>query len=122
MPTKQNIVVVGAGAAGSLAVQQLAAKIDPFKHSLTVIDSRPYLFWMIAGARIVATDRNDVIESALIPYDRLLTRGKGSIKMGKVVEIDEKKGGKGGEVILENNEHIPYDGQLETFFPDRSFI
>jgi NADH dehydrogenase FAD-containing subunit len=120
MSMKQNVVVIGGGSAGSQAIQQLSVKLDYSKQKLTLISSRPYLLWMLAGARIIAANEDDLIRRALIPYDRLLPAGKGHFKVGTVVAIEENSDGKGGEVILENRERVRYDGELEIRFSLKS--
>jgi len=58
---------------------------------------------------MIATDDNTIVERATIPFGNLMAKAKGVVKTGKVVAIRETKGTSGGEVVLENDERVPYD-------------
>ena len=40
--TRKNIVIVGGGGAGQMLVRALLPRLDPKKHSLTLINPRPF--------------------------------------------------------------------------------
>ncbi|KAI0329006.1 FAD/NAD-P-binding domain-containing protein [Cubamyces sp. BRFM 1775] len=106
---RQNVVVVGGGWAGTLIARDLSAKLDASKHNLILISDRPYFIHLIAGARMTVTAVDKLEDKALVPFDKLFHNGNGSVKIGKVVSISAGSAGeKGGEVILEDGERIPY--------------
>ncbi|KAI0823945.1 FAD/NAD-P-binding domain-containing protein [Trametes gibbosa] len=104
----KNVVVVGGGFAGSAIARQLSAKLDSSVYNVIVINARPVHVHLIAGARMAVTAADHLEDTAVIPYDKLLPAGKGSVKIGKVTSIVEAEAGKGGEVVLEDGERIPY--------------
>ncbi|KAI0354848.1 FAD/NAD-P-binding domain-containing protein [Trametes cingulata] len=105
---KQNIVVVGGGWAGTIVARELSAKLDASKHNIILINDRPYFIHLIAGARLTVTAEDQLEDKALVPLDKLFHNGNGTFKVGKVVSIAEAAAGKGGEVVLEDGERIPY--------------
>ncbi|KAI0671198.1 FAD/NAD-P-binding domain-containing protein [Trametes maxima] len=105
----KNVVIVGAGWAGVCIARELSSKLNAAKYTITLVNERPYLIHLIAGARLVVAEEDHLEDKALIPYDRLFRGGNGTVKIGKVVSVHETAPGKGGEVRLENGETLPYD-------------
>ncbi|OSC98053.1 FAD/NAD-P-binding domain-containing protein [Trametes coccinea BRFM310] len=104
----RNVVIVGGGWAGTLAARQLSAKLDASKYRIILVNDRPYFIHLIATARMTVTPEDKLEDKALVPFDRLFHNGNGTTKIGKVVSISETAPGKGGKVILEDGEEIPY--------------
>jgi len=48
-------------------------------------------------------------DTILIPYDKLLVNQNGTVKVGRVVSIQDHKEGSGGELALSNGEKLHYD-------------
>ncbi|PCH40529.1 FAD/NAD(P)-binding domain-containing protein [Wolfiporia cocos MD-104 SS10] len=101
---KQNVVVVGGGFVGSLLARALSAKLDPARYTLILINERPYMIQLIAGARMIVSDTDRLEDTALIPYDKLFVNGNGQFYQGRVEQIDEA----GSAVVLKNGERISY--------------
>lgn len=109
--TRENVVVVGGGGAGFSIIKELSAKLDPSKYNLILVTSRPYYVFLVAAIRMVVTDYDNLEEKILIPYDKSIVNGNGTVKVGTVTSIEPSKAGSsspGGEVILESGERIPY--------------
>ncbi|KAI0629813.1 FAD/NAD-P-binding domain-containing protein [Trametes polyzona] len=108
MASKKNVVIVGGGWAGTLIARELSGKLDASAYNLILVNQRPYTIHLVASARMTVTAEDKLEERALIPYDKLFINGNGSVKVGTVVSIEESAPGKGGEVVLEDGERIPY--------------
>ena len=61
-----------------------------------------------ATARIVVADDAKLTELSLMPRDKLLLNGIGTIKVGLVTFIQESAPGQGGEIVLDTGEIVPY--------------
>jgi NADPH-dependent 2,4-dienoyl-CoA reductase/sulfur reductase-like enzyme len=109
MSTKRNIVIVGAGFAGTSIAASLSVKLDAAKYNLILLNSRPYAIPLPAAARLVVSPSSKLEDSVFVPLDKLYKNGTGEIKVGIVKTIEEKKGGKGGTVVLESGERVPYE-------------
>ncbi|OBZ71613.1 Apoptosis-inducing factor 2 [Grifola frondosa] len=105
---KKNIVIVGGGHSGSLLARDLSTKLDASLYNIILINERPYYVILIAGARLNVTSEGALEDRALVPYDKLFINGNGTAKVGKVTAVEEATPGKGGEVVLEDGERIPY--------------
>ncbi|KAI0315262.1 FAD/NAD-P-binding domain-containing protein [Amylostereum chailletii] len=108
MSAKQNIVVVGGGGAGIAVAQGLSQKLDSNSQTLTVVTARPFFVLLPAALRMLTTSEGNLEETALISYDKAFPKGNATIKVGRVVSVEAKEG-KGGVVVLENGERVPYD-------------
>lgn len=106
--TKDNIVIVGGGLSGTSIAKELSAKLDHSKYNLVVVEARPYLIYMIGGARMTVTTENGAADSYLLPYDKLFPPGKGTVKKAKVEKIVPDRDGKGGQLQLSGGETLPY--------------
>jgi hypothetical protein len=86
---KQRVVIVGGGVTGSLLARELSSKLDQEEHELLLVEARPYVIWLIAGARLATEEGHHpgLEERAFVPYDKLFYEGNGSVKQGKVVAI-----------------------------------
>ncbi|KAH9891866.1 FAD/NAD-P-binding domain-containing protein [Cubamyces lactineus] len=104
----QNVVIVGGGWAGTLIARDLSAKLDRLRYNVILISDRPYYVHLIAGARMTVANMDRLEDKALVPFDRLFHDGNGTVKIGKVISIDDDTSGDGGEVVLEDGERIRY--------------
>lgn len=120
--SKKSVVVVGGGGGGVLVAQQISAKLDHSKHELTLVDARPHSIWIIAGARMTASGDKDFPNTAVFPFDKVFPAGKGSVKQGRVVGIEENAEGAGGNVVLQNGDKLAYDGKLNGSFCGNSYL
>jgi len=107
--SKKNVVVVGGGFAGSAMARSLSAKLDPSKHTLTLVNNRPFAIHNLGGARMTVSDHDRLEDIALIPYDKVFINQNGSLIVGRVTAIDKNGGEKGGIITLKSGETIPYD-------------
>ena len=51
----KNVVVLGGGGAGVTVAQTLSKKLDHAQYNLILVDMRPHMVWLPAGARLVVT-------------------------------------------------------------------
>ncbi|KAG5337181.1 hypothetical protein C0989_010362 [Termitomyces sp. Mn162] len=105
----KTVVVVGGGGAGAPTVRQLSATLDPSRHKLILITSRPHFTHLIGCIRASVTSEGRFDEQVIMPYDALLTNRKGSIIIGEVKAIEEYGSRGGGIVTLTNGEVIYWD-------------
>jgi len=103
------IVIVGGGAFGSALARNLSGKLDPTKFNLSLITSRCHYIHLIAATRFTVTAEGNLEDTALIPYDKLLLNGNGTIVFGTATSIQEKGPAQGGDLILDNGESVWYD-------------
>ncbi|KAI0049182.1 FAD/NAD-P-binding domain-containing protein [Auriscalpium vulgare] len=105
--SKKNVVVVGGGGAGAIVSRELSGKLDHSKHNLTLITAHPFIVFFPAMVRTTTTAEGKLEDQALIPQDKLFLNGKGTLRIGRVVSVEDK--GKGGEVVLADGSRVPYD-------------
>ena len=105
---KKNVVVVGGGYAGTIVARELSRKLKPAQYNIILVNPRPFYVHLFAMARIPVSAVDKLEDRALFGYDKLFINGNGSLKVGKVVAVHEIGTGKGGEVVLEDGERIPY--------------
>jgi apoptosis-inducing factor 2 len=70
---KQNVVVLGGGAAGFDIVRKLSAKLDPTRHNLILVNNRTFHVWLPALVRAIVSHHGhleDLDNGALIPYGK----------------------------------------------------
>ena len=109
---KKNVVIVGGGAAGGGVARELSKKLSASEYEIILIDARPFYTHLPAMARIAVTAEESLEDKALFGFEKLFYNGNGTVKHGKVVSIAEAAPGKGGEVVLEDGERIPYAALL----------
>jgi NADH dehydrogenase FAD-containing subunit len=109
MSGRKSIVVVGGGAAGATITRILSSKVDPNTTSLTLVTARPFALHLPAAIRMTTTSEGKLEESVLIPYDSLLVKGNGTIKIGRVTAVEQGKEGRDGAVLLSTGERVHYD-------------
>jgi len=51
----KNVVVLGGGGAGVTIAQNLSKKLNHAEYNLILVDMRPNMIWLPAGARMVVT-------------------------------------------------------------------
>ncbi|KAF7307072.1 FAD/NAD(P)-binding domain-containing protein [Mycena indigotica] len=105
MASKKNIVVVGGGSGGSLVAKTLAGKIPSAQ--VTLINPVDYLVSRPTLPRMTVSDQNDLLETALVPFDKLFTTPNGKFVKGLVETIQANE--KGGNVVLTDGQQIAYD-------------
>jgi NADH dehydrogenase FAD-containing subunit len=105
---KENIVIVGGGLSGISLAKELSAKLDHSKYDLIVVESRPYLVYLIGGARMTVTTEEGAMDNYLFKYDKVFPAGKGTVKNAKVEKIVPNSDGKGGELELNGGETLAY--------------
>lgn len=74
MDTRKNIVVIGGGGGGIPVVKELEKHLDSTTHRLVLIESRDYYLHLPAALRMTVSTLGQLEDTALIPYDRALTR------------------------------------------------
>ena len=105
---KKNLVVVGGGAAGGLLARGLSKIVNPSQYNLILVNDRTFYVHLTAMARIAVSGEDQLEDKALFGFDKLFYNGNGTVKIGKAVAISEAAPGKGGELVLEDGERIPY--------------
>jgi len=105
---KENVVIVGGGLGGTTLAKELSAKLDHSKYNLIVVETRPYLIWMLGGARMAVSTGEGSVDDYLFNYDKFFPAGKGTVKQAKVEKIIPDGDGKGGELELSGGETLPY--------------
>jgi NADH dehydrogenase FAD-containing subunit len=108
MSTKNSVVVIGGGGAGSSIARILSQKLDSNVHTLTLVTARPFFTHLPALVRMTTTSQGKLEEKAFIPYDKIFANNNGTLKIGRVAAIEAKEG-KGGVVVLESGERVAYD-------------
>lgn len=112
---RKNVVLVGGGGAGAVAVRTLSDKLDSTKYNLILVTTRAHYVHLVATIRMVVTDEGKLEDTALIPFDSLFVNGKGTLKVGTVASIVKaEKDKEGGEVVLESGEKVPYSVLILT--------
>ncbi|KAI0311005.1 FAD/NAD(P)-binding domain-containing protein [Amylostereum chailletii] len=106
---KKNIVIVGGGIAGCHAAQTLSKKIDPVRHTLTLINARPFFLPLPVTVRMTTTAEGKIEDSAFVPYNKLLAPGRGTVRIARVSFVDVKEGATSGSLILTDSERLPFD-------------
>ncbi|KAG8829421.1 hypothetical protein FRC17_006601 [Serendipita sp. 399] len=116
MAEKTSIVILGAGGAGVAISAALDKKLDPSKHTVTLVSSTDYYRHHPAALRAVVTSEGHFENQMLIPFDTMFGRGykdgKGrlsSLKIGHVVRIEELDDGKHGYVVFDGGERLNWD-------------
>jgi hypothetical protein len=104
--TKENIVIVGGGLAGINIARLLSAKLDHSKYDLIVVEPRPYLVYMIGGARMAVTTEQGAMDKYLLRYKKFFAEGKGTVKTAKVESIVPNQ--QGGVLHLVGGETLSY--------------
>ena len=107
--SRKSIVVIGGGSAGATITRILSSKLDANTTSLTLVTARPFAVHLPAAIRMTTTSEGKLEESCLIPYDSLLVKNNGTIKIGRVSAIEQGKEGRDGSVVLTSGERIHYD-------------
>jgi apoptosis-inducing factor 2 len=115
MSQKSAIVIVGGGGAGVGIAQNLDKKLDPSKHTLTLLTERDFYQHLPASLRAVVTSEGDLESKICIPYDKIFGKNTnngigrvGSVKVGKVIGIEEKSEDS-GYILLEGNQRVEWN-------------
>ncbi|KAN0131952.1 FAD/NAD(P)-binding domain containing protein [Lactarius tabidus] len=106
--TRKNIVVVGGGAAGATVTRILSSKINASTTSLTLVTARPFAIHLPACIRMTTTAEGNLEENVLIPYDKLMVNGNGTVKIGRVTSIEQGQESS-GSLVLSTGERVNYD-------------
>lgn len=62
-PPTKNVVVLGGGGAGVAVARALSKKLNHAQYNLILVDMRPYMVWLPAGARMVVTHNEGFTDS-----------------------------------------------------------
>ncbi|KAJ6520017.1 FAD/NAD(P)-binding domain-containing protein [Mycena sanguinolenta] len=101
-----HIVIVGGGSGGGSAVARaLSSKLPSAK--ITLINPRPYAVSLPTLPRMTVSEGNDLLDTALIPYDKVFTNPNGTFVQGVVETIRPET--KGGKVVLADGQELSYD-------------
>lgn len=106
---RKNVVIVGGGGYGTGLARDLSAKLDASKYNLILISARSYYVHLVAAVRFTVTSEGKLEDRAFIPYDHLFVNGNGTFVQGKVTAVEDFGRGRGGDVVLENDEKVHYD-------------
>lgn len=87
---------------------ELSKKLDPARHTLTLIGSRDFYMHIPARMRMMVSPLDYLENSALMPYTHLFDR-VGKYKQGAVTQVKKKADGKSGTVVLASGEELPWD-------------
>ncbi|CAG7854552.1 SubName: Full=Uncharacterized protein {ECO:0000313/EMBL:CCA70439.1} [Serendipita indica DSM 11827] len=116
MSRKTSVVLVGAGGANVRLAQELDKKLDPTKHTLTVISQADYYRHLPATLRLLVTDEGIREQDIALSYDSLfgknMKNGKGRVgvlRIAEIVNVEEKERGEGGWVVLDDGSKIEWD-------------
>ncbi|VDC06531.1 unnamed protein product [Peniophora sp. CBMAI 1063] len=104
-----RIVIVGGGAAGAAIAREVSKFVEPAKHSLTLINARPFTILLPASVRMTAIGSEHLEDKVLVPFDNLFINGNGTVVVGRVTSVEATKGQAGGNVVLESGEKVEYD-------------
>ena len=110
--TRKNIVVVGGGGAGSILVRALLPRLDPRKHTLTLINPRPFYVHLPRTVRMAVDGSGAPERRVLRPLAELfhgVSTDFAKLKIGWVVRIDGNTDKNGGHVALSTGERVHYD-------------
>lgn len=132
MSTKKNIVIVGGGGAGKLVSEQgyaslgsdtrhsiidvgavlariLSEKLDPALYSLSLITPREYFLHLPGALRMLVSLEGNLEHRVLVPYDKLLVNGNGTIIQEAATSIRRNSSGIGGTVTTDTGRNVQYD-------------
>ncbi|KAG5636131.1 hypothetical protein H0H81_009013 [Sphagnurus paluster] len=107
MTSRQNVVIVGGGGAGSAIARSLSSTLDPTKYHLIVITARSYFLHLVGSVRAAVTPEGNFPEQVAISLDKLFVNSNGKIVHGEVTAISDD-GTSGGYVTLVSGEEVPY--------------
>ncbi|KAF8507661.1 FAD/NAD(P)-binding domain-containing protein [Gautieria morchelliformis] len=106
---QKTVVVVGGGHAGVHTSRPLSLALDPSKYKLILVNPRPYRIILPAALRLVVSDRDNLEETALVPYDKLFHNNNGTLVEDVVTAVQQEPGAKSGVLQLRSGESISYD-------------
>lgn len=106
---RKNVVIVGGGAGGAITARTLSKSLDASKFNLILIDPRPNFILLPATVRLVVSKPEGIEDQVLIPLKDIFIKGKGTFIQEKVERIEKSSSGRGGHVVLSNNERVAFD-------------
>ncbi|KAF7311070.1 FAD/NAD(P)-binding domain-containing protein [Mycena chlorophos] len=98
-----SVVIVGGGAGGSAVARTVASKVP--SASITLINPLPFLVARPTLPRMTVSSDNDLLDTALIPYDKLFKGSNGKFVQGVVASIREAD----KVVVLADGQEVKYD-------------
>lgn len=107
----RNIVIVGGSPSGGIAVlSALLPKLRASPHTtITLINPLPYAIALPTLPRMTVSDTNDLLTTALIPYEKLFTKDTPNATFVEGVVVAIRPDERGGTVVLADGTRMPYD-------------
>ncbi|KAG8904173.1 hypothetical protein FRB99_002121 [Tulasnella sp. 403] len=103
MSSKQNILIIGGGAAGVSVAKELSKKLVPDNFSIQLVTERPYTIHYPALIRMVVTSQGKLEDLALNPYTHIFESGRaGEVIIGHVDRVED------GAAYLSDGRKLPY--------------
>ncbi|EIW87029.1 FAD/NAD(P)-binding domain-containing protein [Coniophora puteana RWD-64-598 SS2] len=109
MVASKNVVIVGAGFAGTAIAQALSKKLDNNQYHLILLNARSYAVDTVATARLTVDTTEKLEDRAFVKLDRIFQKQPGEIKVGIVTSIEKTETGAGGVLVLRSGERVPYE-------------
>lgn len=106
---RKNIVIIGGGAGGAITARTLSKSLDTSKFNLILIDPRPNFILLPATVRLIVSKPEGIEDQVLIPLKDIFIKGRGTFIQAKVDTIEKSEKGRGGNVVLSNNERVAFD-------------
>lgn len=111
MSHKIEIIIIGGGVAGVVTAQTLDKKLDPQRHSITLLTEFDYHRHHPAAIRAFVTAEGNLEKDICLPYDHVFGKDRrggvgrlSKIKITKVTSVEETSDG--GYVYLDNKERL----------------
>lgn len=74
----KNVVVIGGGGAGVTVAQSLSKKLNHARYNLILVDMRPHMIWLPAGARMVVTNNEAFTDTVCLCLLQVLNQQFGT--------------------------------------------
>lgn len=112
MSARKNIVIVGGGGAGLMLVRALLPRLDMKKHSLTLVNPRPFYVHLPRTVRMAVDEsghpERHVLRSLADEFHGM-SEDFARLKIGWAVSVEGNDDKKGGYVVLSDGQRVHYD-------------